>query len=389
MQFFSEFAKKIIALDTGLDPLCSQNLSDFAEFVGLPHQIIPVGMDHFRLVVKEKINERKHTQEIVKLAENQKKTNQQVADFALAFDLLTNLTRTMDENEAVGEIINTFKLLFSPKETVYIAIKDQKLIHSLPQEAKPEITKDLLQWANHSKDQSYSNDRNDSFFIRISHHAENLGVAAIYQIAFPEYHQRYLNLALEIAPFFGLAISKARDYQKLQKDELLLRNLASTDSLTGLFNRRYFLEAIDKEFSRAKRYNSHMSVVLIDIDFFKGINDTYGHPKGDDVLVAFAKTISKGLRKPDIVARLGGDEFVILLPETPLEMSKLMSRRLCQNISKCRVPAETGEISITSSIGIADYDENCNSVEDLLHRCDQALYIAKEKGRNRVEFWQA
>lgn len=387
MQFFSEFAKKVIALDTGLDPTCSQNLTDFSAFVGLPFQLIPVGLDHFRLAIKEKIHEKQHKYEIGKLKENEKKINQQVADFALAFDLITNLARTMNEIEAVAEVVNTFKMLFSPKEIVYIVFKDKKLIQSLPREIKPEIEKELLQWLNHTKDDFYINDVKDSFYIRISHHSDNLGVVAVYQVAFPEYHQRYLSLALEIAPLFGLAISKARDYQKIQDDETLLRSLASTDSLTGLFNRRYFLEAIDKEFSRAKRYHSPMSVVLMDIDYFKQINDTYGHPKGDEVLISFAKTIAQGLRKSDIVARLGGDEFVILLPETSLEKSKKMSQRLCQNISRLNVPFKSGQITITSSIGVADYGDNCNSVEDLLHRCDRALYNAKEKGRNRVEFW--
>jgi len=387
--FFSEFTSKITLLDSLLDQNDHKDLMDFSEYLGIPHSITPVGLDHFRLVVMEKINGYLKHQEFKQLSGLIKQANEQMADYALAFDMVSNLTRTMNELEAMREIDHTFKLLFSPQKTAYISLdngemRDNKLTNTSPGEAQ-----DLLNWVTSSSEDYMINENKDGFNIRISHQSETLGAAQISQIAFPEYCQKYLNMALVITPLFGLAISKARTYQKLEEDEILLQHLAATDSLTGLYNRRHFLQVLEREFSRSKRYNSPLSIIMLDIDKFKLVNDTYGHAVGDEVLIQFSKTFTNALRKSDIPARIGGDEFVILLPETNLMNANLLAERLREIIQNEVIESEIGQIRILTSLGVAECDIDCNSADELLQHSDQALYDAKRNGANQVAFWQS
>ncbi len=170
-----------------------------------------------------------------------------------------------------------------------------------------------------------------------------------------------------------------------------VREMAIKDSLTGLYNRRYFEEQIGKEIERAKRYESHLSFLMLDIDHFKRVNDKYGHLNGDIVLEDLARIIEKSTRNIDITIRYGGEEFVILLPETPLDGALVIAERLRKQVDESTFtvfekPGENPiEIPVTVSIGLTSYSEtNPVTVEDLVAQADQALYHAKSHGRNQV-----
>lgn len=166
-----------------------------------------------------------------------------------------------------------------------------------------------------------------------------------------------------------------------------LRDLAYRDSLTGLFNHRYFTEILTSEVERASRYKNPLSLVFIDIDFFKKVNDTFGHPAGDHVLREVAGTFIKLLRNCDIVARYGGEEFAIILPETKGSSAKVLAQRVRRGIEQLDIRFEKNRIPITISCGIASCDYITESLdhEGFVKLSDQALYKAKENGRNRVE----
>ena len=164
-----------------------------------------------------------------------------------------------------------------------------------------------------------------------------------------------------------------------------LERLASTDALTGLTNRRRFLEIFEKECSRIQRYGGALTLLMFDIDHFKRVNDTWGHSAGDVVLRKVASETHLVLRMVDTAARIGGEEFVILLPETELSGAFLIADRLRLLVADTAVEQDQGPpISVTISIGVAmiGLDE---SAESLLSRADQAMYQAKNNGRNRVE----
>ena len=164
--------------------------------------------------------------------------------------------------------------------------------------------------------------------------------------------------------------------------------LARRDDLTGLNNRRAFYSDGEKLLNQAKRYVHPFSLIMLDVDHFKKINDTYGHAAGDDVLVSLANTLKAQVREVDIIGRLGGEEFAIILPETTLTDASAMAERLRVGLENIKVRSEKGSISITASFGIAIYSQEYTSLEDIINKADEALYQAKRNGRNRVEYNQ-
>ena len=176
------------------------------------------------------------------------------------------------------------------------------------------------------------------------------------------------------------------EQSKLALEEALAKTqlLAITDSLTGLYNRHYFFELSERELERARRYKHDLSAIMLDIDQFKHINDTYGHAVGDLVLQEVAKCCRLSLRKVDIVGRYGGDEFVFMLPETNLDAACLTAKHLLQSIAGKTIITEGITIRISASLGIATLKEDFTTPEQLLNRADQMLYEAKNSGRNRV-----
>lgn len=176
----------------------------------------------------------------------------------------------------------------------------------------------------------------------------------------------------------SIAIQNARIYEQLEE-------MATIDSLTNLFSRRYFFDLATKEYERACRYHHPLSAIMVDLDFFKEVNDTYGHLAGDQMLRRVAAECMKELRSTDFIGRYGGEEFAILLPETDLEMAKKVADRLCDRIARIELRTAMSILRITASMGVATMSSSCERLEDLLAQSDQALYLAKESGRNRVE----
>ena len=159
---------------------------------------------------------------------------------------------------------------------------------------------------------------------------------------------------------------------------------AITDELTGLVNRRRFLDALRTEITKGQRLGARLSVVLADLDDFKLVNDGFGHHAGDDVLLEFADLLRAHGRDVDVAARLGGEEFAVLLPETGLEGASAVAERLRQSLADRRMRLGERDVTVTASFGVAELEEG-QSVDALLRAADSALYRAKERGKNRVE----
>jgi diguanylate cyclase (GGDEF)-like protein/PAS domain S-box-containing protein len=175
------------------------------------------------------------------------------------------------------------------------------------------------------------------------------------------------------------------DISKLKALQQDLEYLACTDSITGAHNRRHFIQLTEKEILRARRYGFPLSVVMIDIDHFKQINDGFGHLVGDSVLRELVSVLNSQMRPGDILGRVGGEEFSITLVECELENAKTVSERLRKSIEGHQMMSEGRELSIRISIGVAQLSLQEENWEALIKRADQALYRAKAAGRNRVE----
>jgi len=169
-----------------------------------------------------------------------------------------------------------------------------------------------------------------------------------------------------------------------QKAEEQLVELATIDEMTGVYNRRHFMEEFRKEFRRSSRYGSPVSLLMIDADHFKNINDMHGHDVGDAALKVLAKTVASILRDTDIFARFGGEEFVALLPDTKINMALEVAERICGATAAAPVVFSDGTKSITVSIGVTSLCEKINTVEEMLKVADLALYKAKDSGHNRA-----
>lgn len=176
-----------------------------------------------------------------------------------------------------------------------------------------------------------------------------------------------------------------RDLSATKQLQQKLLLMASTDPLTGLLNRRRFLEQAEAELHRCQRYRNELSVAMLDIDHFKVINDTHGHFVGDQVLIAVSRATERLLRNTDILARWGGEEFVILMPKTPLAGATILAERLREALERLVVETAAGTLRITISAGLTARDGCDADITDILQRADTALYAAKEQGRNRIQ----
>ncbi|WP_165445862.1 sensor domain-containing diguanylate cyclase [Bradyrhizobium uaiense] len=177
------------------------------------------------------------------------------------------------------------------------------------------------------------------------------------------------------------------DVTDLIRNAEQLERLATTDPLTGLYNRRHFLAALDAEWSRFQRYYRSVSVLMVDIDHFKDVNDRYGHAIGDEAIKAMASACLHGKRKSDIVGRVGGEEFAIVLPETTLSRARIVAERVRKRIAAQTLRTRDADFRITASIGVAEALVSMSGIEALMNAADQALYQAKAQGRNCCVCW--
>lgn len=175
-----------------------------------------------------------------------------------------------------------------------------------------------------------------------------------------------------------------RDISEQEKAEGELLRLATTDPLTGVLNRREFTALAEQEALRSRRYGRPLSIMIMDIDHFKKLNDTYGHAAGDKALQRFSSICCNALRNIDVFGRWGGEEFVALLPETTVEQAEVIAERLRRLVSENVLTYEEHKISLTVSIGLAQYRDGESGIEEPLARADAAVYDAKKAGRNRV-----
>lgn len=180
----------------------------------------------------------------------------------------------------------------------------------------------------------------------------------------------------EILDFIDMTAE--RDYQEQ------LRLLSITDPLTGLHNRRYILDKLEEEFYESRRYERTLSLMLIDIDDFKRINDTFGHPAGDEVLMQLSGILESKRRKSDVAGRFGGEEFIIVMSHTSCQDAVIMAERLREQIGTCTFTALPSSLFVTVSIGVTSLAGTMRTTGDLLKAADSALYRAKSKGKNCV-----
>jgi diguanylate cyclase (GGDEF)-like protein/PAS domain S-box-containing protein len=179
-----------------------------------------------------------------------------------------------------------------------------------------------------------------------------------------------------------------RDITELKRTQAKLERLATIDGLTEVLNRRSFMEKAHNELIRSLRFEKNLSLALMDIDHFKKINDTYGHPAGDRALMEFSRLCMVNIREVNVFARFGGEEFALLMPETDIDQAYQVCERMRLNVARSSMKLDGQTVSITISLGISSMDDKRDTIDKILHRADQALYSAKQSGRNQTVIWQ-
>lgn len=192
----------------------------------------------------------------------------------------------------------------------------------------------------------------------------------------------YIRLDAEGRPVCVEGIARNISERKAMEEQLSL--LAKVDDLTQLLNRRQFFIEAENQLRIAKRYQRPLSVLMLDLDWFKSINDRFGHQLGDQVLTYFANACRELFRATDLIGRMGGEEFAILMPESPIEAARGMVERLRQYLQKHPVQAESQSIQLTFSAGLVSLTDETQDIDTLLRQADRLLYDAKERGRNQV-----
>ncbi|MFZ5920324.1 MAG: diguanylate cyclase [Chloroflexota bacterium] len=208
-----------------------------------------------------------------------------------------------------------------------------------------------------------------------------IGMLAVDNTIQSFYTPDHARLVTAFANQVAIAVENARLFGRIEQ-------LAIIDSLTGLYNRRHFIELAGTEFQRARRYQRPLALILFDSDHFKKVNDTYSHAAGDQVLQAIAGHCRDAMRNVDIMGRYGGEEFIILLPENDIRGAATVAERLRRCVAERPIQTDRAAVYITISLGIAGLSDDCPDLGALLEQADAAMYAAKSSGRNRVEAYR-
>lgn len=195
-------------------------------------------------------------------------------------------------------------------------------------------------------------------------------------------------MSTEPRPFDAGDVAILTDLGRVAMDLLELQLQATTDALTGALMRRAFRSEGERALALAVRHRHDLSCLMLDLDHFKHVNDTYGHATGDAILRGCAEAIRAGLRTSDLLGRLGGEEFAVLLPMTDASRAGEVAERLREAVSRVEVATDGGTVRVTTSVGVAALDEDAPEIDTLLKRADEALYGAKSSGRNRCSMWR-
>lgn len=330
-----------------------------------------------------------------------------VEEMGALSDVSTSLTRTLDLHELTDQVADHIFSLFDAEGcTIYLLDTEKK-------ELKPVTARErhhdqfileqimnnssrvgigLVGWVAATGESMLSGDAehdvraihipgtpvDDESVIGVPLKADEevFGVLWIYKLGLNAYTEEDLQLATIFANQVSVALANARLYEHV-------RSLSETDSLTGLLNSRCLTNRTENMLTQAAIRKESASLLFLDCDDFKGINDRYGHMAGDKFLRDFAKTLREGVRENDIVIRYAGDEFVVLLPATDLTLGKKIAVRLLDSLAEARQRAEY-DIFTTVSMGLATFPEHANSSEELIKCADRALYVAKGRGKNQV-----
>jgi diguanylate cyclase (GGDEF)-like protein len=275
-----------------------------------------------------------------------------------------------------GQVVDYVFLLINQAYEEITGLNRDDLIGKFSEDAIPNILSDSIPWLKiFTEVVEFQQTRTFEQYSRVLNRTFHV-------TAFPVFQDEFATIFIDTTEMSELRERMNEKQRELEELNVTLYKESITDPGTKLFNRRYILELLSKEVSRADRNKKPFSIALLDIDFFKRVNDTYGHQAGDTVLEQFSKRLQQWTREMDYVGRYGGEEFLLIFPETGSEVAVQVLERIRWQMESLPFQLETEKLQITFSAGIAVYQGG--TIHQILSQVDERLYAAKEAGRNRV-----
>lgn len=339
---------------------------------------------------------------------------QEKEDLETLADLAYSLSSTLDPEEVLYLIVRKISDLIPVSRCSILSVsfgedRYAKVVSTFESHLIKHITLDIRKYPEIEKALRtrkavvVKDAMNDPLMKKVRKHIEPLGIKSILVIPIifrdevigtlflrtsrkeHDFTEREINLCQRIAKASANALNNAFLFERVKTEKAELKKLAITDFLTGIYNVRYFYHRLSDEFSRAHRYETSLSCIMFDIDYFKKINDSYGHRTGDIVLREFAMLIKAHIRQSDVLARYGGEEFILLLPHTDVKGAVSEAERLSEAVRRHKFKGIKSTERITISTGVASYpDERIKTQDTLINFADDALLKAKQGGRDKI-----
>ncbi len=358
-KFFQETSKKIVFLDAKIEENAENYLEELSSYIGLPHLIVPVELEALRLMLKSKVYEWRLKKTKEKSSATINELRSQSAEYSAVFDMLGKISTFTSKREVIGKIKELFLMVFGAQDFNFWGTNTN-------------FTPSELEDFKSSEDRYVIFRDQNRFCIKVTWDEVLYGIIDASGFMFPQYINKYFNLAVEVAKFCGLVLHNNEQYQIILESEKELKYLSYHDSMTGLYNRTYVNQVL------ADKVNDKETIVfMFDIDKLKYVNDNYGHAEGDRLIQRFASILNNCFREQDVVARIGGDEFFAIMYDSSEEIAKSIKQRIFKSIEIDNQKMSDENLELSVSIGYAIKENEDATVEDLMKKADELMYENK------------
>jgi len=366
--FFQETLRQLVFLDAGLDKGSELLLREFAAFVGLPYLIIPLELKNLELMLKSIVYEWRLQVQAENNSSQINEFNARCAEYAAVLDFLGKISSYTSKRNIISKIEELFMLVFGAQSFKFWPAEAEDLPLKI-KEFKEEKEKSFVLWKEQNR-----------FCIKVEGADTLYGILDVSAFLFPQYIERYLNLAVEVSKVCGLVLHDHEQYVKVLESERKLKYLSQHDPLTGLYNRTYLNQLLENDLQSKSR----PLVFMFDIDCLKQVNDNYGHSEGDKLIFNFARILKESFREDDLLIRIGGDEFTAILPFTGPEEVKAIVKRIEDNLKNYNRKPKAPHLKLSVSMGYAVLEKEKDSLEDVLQRADAAMYENKRSKKEKT-----
>lgn len=364
-RFYSDFCKELVFFDTGTEPDAQTKLIELSKYLDLPFVIIETGLDTIDIIISNAVYEWRLRKKGVQGKQEFAAMQAQCAEYAAILDLMGRIALYSNKRDAIDKIKEIFMVVFGAQHFRYWRYES----------GNDTLPSDVIElFAVTDKEYLYHVDQN-RFCIKIRWNEKNYGAVDVGMFLFPEYTEKYLNFAVEIARICGLVFSNIEQYEKILASEQELSYLSYHDSLTGLYNRTYINDLLQKNSL------SQASVFMFDIDKLKYVNDNYGHSSGDKLILNASLIMKNCMRETDVLARIGGDEFVAIIPENDIKTCEMIANRLTAEIDDFNMKRKVEHLEVSISFGYAIAGDEKDTLEVLMQKADALMYENKAKKR--------